>query len=145
MSKEVNKDVSKGLASAFASRQFLGFLLTGGFAAAVNFGSRILYNKAMSFSAAVVCAYITGMITAFVLNKLFVFRESRQAVHHAAGYFVLVNLVAVAQTWAISMLLLHWVLPWLGVSAYAREIAHAVGVVVPVFTSYLGHKHLSFR
>lgn len=145
MSKEVNKDVSKGLTSAFASRQFLGFLLTGGFAAAVNFGSRILYNKAMSFSAAVVCAYITGMITAFVLNKLFVFRESRQAVHHAAGYFVLVNLVAVAQTWAISMLLLHWVLPWLGVNAYAREIAHAVGVVVPVFTSYLGHKHLSFR
>jgi putative flippase GtrA len=145
VSKEVNKDVSKGLASAFASRQFLGFLLTGGFAAAVNFGSRILYNKAMSFSAAVVCAYITGMITAFVLNKLFVFRESRQAVHHAAGYFVLVNLVAVAQTWAISMLLLHWVLPWLGVNAYAREIAHAVGVVVPVFTSYLGHKHLSFR
>jgi putative flippase GtrA len=145
VSKEVNKDVSKGLASAFASRQFLGFLLTGGFAAAVNFGSRILYNKAMSFSAAVVCAYITGMITAFVLNKLFVFRDSRQAVHHAAGYFVLVNLVAVAQTWAISMLLLHWVLPWLGVNAYAREIAHAVGVVVPVFTSYLGHKHLSFR
>jgi putative flippase GtrA len=145
VSKEVNKDVSKGLTSAFASRQFLGFLLTGGFAAAVNFGSRILYNKAMSFSAAVVCAYITGMITAFVLNKLFVFRESRQAVHHAAGYFVLVNLVAVAQTWAISMLLLHWVLPWLGVNAYAREIAHAVGVVVPVFTSYLGHKHLSFR
>jgi putative flippase GtrA len=145
VSKEVNKDVSKGLASAFASRQFLGFLLTGGFAAAVNFGSRILYNKAMSFSAAVVCAYITGMITAFVLNKLFVFRDSRQAVHHAAGYFVLVNLVAVAQTWAISMLLLHWVLPWLGVNAYAREIAHAGGVVVPVFTSYLGHKHLSFR
>jgi putative flippase GtrA len=66
-------------------------------------------------------------------------------VHHAAGYFILVNLVAVAQTWAISMLLLHWVLPWLGVNAYAREIAHAVGVVVPVFTSYLGHKHLSFR
>ncbi len=26
-----------------------------------------------------------------------------------------------------------------------REIAHAFGVVVPVFTSYIGHKHLSFR
>lgn len=130
---------------AFASRQFLGFLLTGGFAAAVNFGSRILYNRAMSFSAAVVCAYITGMVTAFVLNKLFVFRESRQAMHHAAGYFILVNLGAVAQTWAISMALLNWVLPALGVHAFAREIAHAVGVVVPVFTSYLGHKHFSFR
>jgi len=145
VSKGERQGASKGLASAFASRQFLGFLLTGGFAAAVNFGSRILYNLAMSFSAAVVCAYITGMVTAFVLNKLFVFRDSQQAVHHAAGYFILVNLVAVAQTWAISMALLQWVLPWLGVTAYTREIAHAVGVVVPVFSSYLGHKHLSFR
>ena len=134
-----------GVASTFASRQFLVFLLTGGFAAAVNFGSRILYNRAMPFSSAVICAYITGMITAFVLAKLFVFRESRQATHHAAGWFILVNVVAVAQTWAISMLLVKWVLPAAGVTAFAREIAHGVGVVVPVFTSYLGHKHFSFR
>jgi putative flippase GtrA len=133
------------VASSFASRQFLVFLLTGGFAAAVNFGSRILYNRAMPFSPAVICAYITGMITAFVLAKLFVFRESRQATHRAAGWFILVNVVAVAQTWAISMLLVKWVLPALGVTAFAREIAHGVGVVVPVFTSYLGHKHFSFR
>ena len=38
---------------SFASRQFLVFLLTGGFAAAVNFGSRILYNRAMPFSSVV--------------------------------------------------------------------------------------------
>ena len=130
---------------SFASRQFLVFLLTGGFAAAVNFGSRILYNRAMPFSSAVICAYITGMITAFVLAKLFVFRDSEQATHRAAGWFVLVNVVAVAQTWAISMLLVKWVLPALGVTMFAREIAHGVGVVVPVFTSYLGHKHFSFR
>jgi putative flippase GtrA len=133
------------LASSFASRQFLVFLLTGGFAAAVNFGSRILYNRAMPFSSAVICAYITGMITAFVLARLFVFRESRQATHRAAGWFILVNVVAVAQTWAISMLLVKWVLPAMGVTAFAREIAHGIGVVVPVFTSYLGHKHFSFR
>jgi putative flippase GtrA len=130
---------------SFASRQFLVFLLTGGFAAAVNFGSRILYNRAMPFSSAVICAYVTGMITAFVLAKLFVFRDSEQATHRAAGWFVLVNVVAVAQTWAISMLLVKWVLPALGVTMFAREIAHGVGVVVPVFTSYLGHKHFSFR
>jgi putative flippase GtrA len=133
------------LASSFASRQFLVFLLTGGFAAAVNFGSRILYNRAMPFSSAVICAYITGMITAFVLARLFVFRESRQATHRAAGWFILVNVVAVAQTWAISMLLVKWVLPAMGITAFAREIAHGIGVVVPVFTSYLGHKHFSFR
>jgi putative flippase GtrA len=136
---------ASSLASGFRSRQFLVFLLTGGFAAAVNFGSRILYNRAMPFSSAVILAYITGMVTAFVLAKLFVFKDSRQATHRAAGWFILVNLVAVAQTWAISMLLVKWVLPAMGVTAYTREIAHGIGVVVPVFTSYLGHKHFSFR
>ena len=48
----------------FMSRQFLAFLLTGGTAAAVNFGSRILYNRWMDFSSAVVLAYLTGMVTA---------------------------------------------------------------------------------
>ena len=43
------------------------FLLTGGIAAAVNFGSRIVYSNWLGFSTAVVLAYITGMITAFVL------------------------------------------------------------------------------
>lgn len=130
---------------AFRSRQFLVFLLTGGIAAAVNFGSRILYNQWMGFSAAIVLAYITGMVTAFVLARLFVFRDSQRALHHSALYFVLVNGVAVLQTWAISLLLADWLLPALGVHQYMHELAHAAGVVVPVFTSYLGHKHLSFK
>ena len=130
---------------AFRSRQFLVLLLTGGSAAAVNFGSRILYNQWMGFSAAIVLAYITGMVTAFVLARLFVFRDSQRALHHSALYFVLVNGVAVLQTWAISLLLADWLLPALGVHQYVHELAHAAGVVVPVFTSYLGHKHLSFK
>lgn len=130
---------------AFRSRQFLVFLLTGGIAAAVNFGSRILYNQWMGFSAAIVLAYITGMVTAFVLARLFVFRNSQRALHQSALYFVLVNGVAVLQTWAISLLLADWLLPALGVHQYVHELAHAAGVVVPVFTSYLGHKHLSFK
>lgn len=130
---------------AFRSRQFLVFLLTGGIAAAVNFGSRILYNQWMGFSAAIVLAYITGMVTAFVLARLFVFRDSQRALHHSALCFVLVNGVAVLQTWAISLLLADWLLPALGVHQYVHELAHAAGVVVPVFTSYLGHKHLSFK
>ena len=83
---------------AFKSRQFVAFLVTGGLAAAVNFGSRILYNQWMGFSPAIVLAYITGMITAFVLAKLFVFRDSQRSLHQSALYFVLVNGVAVLQT-----------------------------------------------
>lgn len=129
----------------FMSRQFLVFLLTGGTAAAVNFGSRIAYSLWFGFSTAVILAYLTGMVTAFVLARLFVFKTSGQSLHRSALFFALVNLVAAVQTWAISMALAYIVLPAWGVTQFAPEIAHAVGVMVPVFTSYLGHKRWSFR
>nr|WP_225737197.1 GtrA family protein [Dyella acidiphila] len=127
------------------SRQFLGFLLTGGIAAAINFGSRILYNRYMDFSNAVILAYITGMITAFILARLFVFRQTQQPLHRSALFFTLVNVAAAAQTWLISMGLFYYVLPALGVVSYSKDIAHAIGVATPVVTSYLGHKRWSFR
>jgi len=71
----------------FLSRQFLVFLLTGGFAALVNFLSRILYNTWMSFSSAVILAYITGMITAFILARIFVFRKSELQLHISILFF----------------------------------------------------------
>lgn len=129
----------------FKSAQFLAFLITGGTAAAVNFGSRIVYDRWLDFPAAVVLAYLTGMVTAFVLAKLFVFRDSQQTLRSSATRFALVNVVAILQTWLISVGLAYYVLPWLGVRQFVPEIAHAVGVVVPVFTSYVGHKRWSFR
>lgn len=129
----------------FMSRQFTIFLATGGAAAVVNFSSRIVYNLWVSFSTAVLLAYVTGMITAFVLAKLFVFTESQQALHRSAFFFVLVNLFAMAQTWIISMGMAYYLLPAMAITHYSREIANAVGIVFPVFTSYLGHKYYSFR
>ncbi len=129
----------------FFSRQFLLFLLTGGTAAAVNFCSRILYNQWLDFSTAVILAYLTGMVTAFVLAKIFVFKTSQQSMRRSAVIFTLVNLVAVLQTWAISMGLAYYLLPYLHVTRWVPELAHAVGVAVPVFTSYLGHKRWSFK
>lgn len=129
----------------FMSRQFLIFLLTGSIAAGVNFSSRIIYSLWYDFSTAVILAYLTGMATAFILAKVFVFKNSEQPLHHSGMFFVLVNAVAALQTWGISMGLALYLLPAMGVTFFALEISHAVGVAVPVVTSYIGHKHLSFR
>jgi putative flippase GtrA len=129
----------------FRTSQFLTFLVTGGLAAMVNFASRLLLNQWLSFSTSVVLAYLLGMATAFVLARLFVFKDSKQPVHHSIAFFVAVNLAAIVQTWGISMLLAYYALPALDIHRFAAEIAHAVGIVVPVFTSYLGHKRWSFR
>jgi putative flippase GtrA len=120
------------------------FLLTGGFAAVVNFGSRFLYQRWMSFSSAIIVAYLTGMVTAFILARSFVFKEGEQQMRRSVWKFSLVNLVAVGQAWCISLFLAYF-LPKMGVNRCVHEISHGVGILVPVFTSYLGHKRWSFR
>jgi putative flippase GtrA len=125
-------------------RQFLLFLLAGGVAATVNFLSRIGLGYWMSYVASIVLAYCLGMATAFVLNRCFVFSNSTVQLRHQMVWFVLVNIAAVAQTILISLGLAEWLLPLLGVDYHNSTIAHAVGVAVPVLTSYFGHKYLSF-
>ena len=119
--------------------------MTGGAGAMVNFFSRIIYNQWMSFSVAIVLAYLTGMVTAFVLARWLVFRQGRQSLTRSAILFSAVNAIAILQTWLISMgMVLYW-LPYLGVTRFEAEIGHAVGIVMPVFVSYLGHKYFTFR
>lgn len=129
----------------FVSRQFFTFLLTGGIAAAVNFASRILYNRLVGFSAAVTFAYLTGMVTAFILAKFFVFQESSHSTFKSAVLFTAVNIFAFSQTWIVSIVLAYHILPALGVQEFNRDIASLVGITVPVFTSFLAHKYISFR
>ncbi|MBX3725014.1 MAG: GtrA family protein [Xanthomonadales bacterium] len=127
------------------SSRFLRFLLVGGFAAAVNLAAGILLRQWLGFAPAAVIAYAIGMATAFVLNRLLVFAGAARPVHEQAAWFVLVNLAGVAQTVLIGLLLARIVLPWLDWTWHTDTVAHAVGIAVPVVTSYLGHKHLSFR
>lgn len=130
---------------SFKSRQFLVFVFTGGTAAAVNFFSRMLFSLWVDFSVAIVLAYLCGMVTAYLLARAFVFKDSQQHMAKSIGFFVLVNLVAILQTWGISVLLLRYLHPFIADIHLAEAVAHAVGVVVPVFTSYLGHKHFTFK
>ena len=130
---------------SYFSKQFVLFLLAGGFAALVNFASRILINKFINYSTAIIFAYIIGMMIAFILNKLFVFRGSRQSTNRSIIYFVIVNGVAVFQTWGISVLLAYHILPYFGIKSFVQEIAHAIGLGIPIISSYFGHKKLSFK
>jgi len=129
----------------FASKQFVAFLMIGGVSAAINFGSRIVFSFWFGFSFSIFLAFLTGITTAFILSKIFVFKESQQTLKRSAFYFLLVNIFALIQTWLISMILAYYLLPAAGFFNYTNEIAHGAGVIFPVFSSYLGHKYWSFR
>ncbi|MCC4599003.1 GtrA family protein [Xanthomonas melonis] len=126
------------------SRQFLLFLIAGSIAAAVNFGSRLVFSGWMRYVPAIILAYCLGMITAFILNKVLVFQKAQNDLSHQMTWFLIVNLAAVLQTIMISLALSRWLLPALQINFYNETVAHAFGVAVPVITSYFGHKYFSF-
>ncbi len=125
-------------------RRFIAFLLTGVAAAAVNIVSRILFTFAVSYEVAVVLAFMVGMTTAFTLAKVFVFKGTGRSLRVEYGRFALVNLAALVQVFAISVLLAKVVFPAIGFAWHAETIAHVVGVLSPVLVSYQGHKRFSF-
>ena len=125
-------------------RRFVLFVAAGGTAAVVNVLSRIALNWLMPYEAAIVVAYLCGMTTAYLLNRYFVFAASGRTVASEYTRFALVNLAAVVQVWIVSVGLARFVFPAVGFTWHAETVAHVIGVVVPVFTSYLGHKHFSF-
>jgi putative flippase GtrA len=125
--------------------RFVLFLAAGGVAAVANIVSRIALNTVMPYVPAIVLAYCIGMLTAFALNRAFVFTGANNPIAQQVQWFVLVNLFAVLQTLLISLLLARWLFPISGMRFHPETIAHAIGVAVPVLTSYVGHKRLSFR
>ena len=126
------------------SNRFARFLVAGGIAAGVNVMSRILLSTAMPYGWAVLTAYLCGMTVAWALSRLLVFERSGAGWTREYLRFGLVNLAAAAQVWLISVGLAQYAFPALGFAFYPETVAHLIGVVAPVFTSYLGHKHFSF-
>lgn len=140
-----DQDASTARAGGLLTPQFVRFLVAGGIAAAANFGSRFFFSQWLPYGVAIVLAYLVGMTVAFVLMRRHVFTDSQSALGPQIAKFVGVNLLAVLQTLLISLALARWLLPSLGVLEHGEAIAHLVGVVVPVFTSYFGHRLLTFK
>lgn len=134
------------------SREFAAFLAAGGFAAIINIAARVLLNPYLGFQAAIIVAYGVAMAAAFLINRRFVFAASdHKTPAHEAFFFVLVNSVALAQVWLVSVALFEFAFPlWDEANPEApvprpRLLAHMIGVASPILTSYFGHRHLSFR
>jgi putative flippase GtrA len=132
------------VSKAFIGGEFGRFLITGGVAACVNVLSRWLLSHAVIYELAVALAYLVGMVTAYGLSRAFVFAHSGRSITDEAGRFALVNLVALAQVWVVSIGLARLVFPAVGFVWHAEDVAHLIGVAVPAVTSYFGHRHFSF-
>lgn len=131
--------------STILTPQLVRFLFAGAIAAAANYGSRFLFSRWVGYEQAIVLAYLVGMFVAFVLMRRHVFEAKGKALAPQIVRFGGVNILAVLQTLIISVVLVRWVLPASGVTEHAEALAHLVGVLIPVVTSYFGHKLFTFR
>ena len=126
------------------NRNFLLFVLVGGFAALVNFIARILISQLTVYEVAIVLAYMIGLTTAFLLSRALVFKSRLHEWTVQYRRFALVNLFSLIQVFLVSVGLDRILFPSIGFRWHPEEVAHAVGLISPVFTSYLAHKHYSF-
>ncbi|MCK5721856.1 MAG: GtrA family protein [Gammaproteobacteria bacterium] len=125
--------------------EFFQFLVVGGFSAGVNFVSRIGFSELVSYRYAIILAYLIGMITAFILSKHYVFEKSGRKYKDELRDFTIVNIFAVIQVWLISVGLAEYLFPYFSFTFYPEEVAHLIGLGIPVISSYFGHKYFSFR
>lgn len=121
------------------------FLVTGGFAALVNVVSRYLLTPSLGFEISVIVAYMIGMVVAYLLFRSVVFGKSGRGVAQESYRFVVVNIVALAIVWLVSVLLARLVFPAIGFSTYAEDVAHIIAVCIPAITSYIGHSKFTFN
>jgi len=127
------------------ARKLAAFVMIGGFAALVNFLTRIAIDTFTSYEIAIVLAFPVGLITAFVLNRTLVFEGRRASWHGQFWRFLLVNLVALGQVFIVSVGLARYFFPLVGFTFHAHTVAHAIGLASPILTSYWAHKYFSFR
>ena len=124
--------------------QFVPFLFAGGLSVLVNVGSRILLSTIISYELAVAISHILGMITAFLLNKIFVFSPSGRRLHSEFSRFAIVNAFSLTQTWIVSVGLVRLLFPMTGFDFHPELMAHIIALGLSPFTSFWGHKRYSF-
>jgi putative flippase GtrA len=125
--------------------KFLRFLVAAGASVPVNIGARIVFSRWLPYEVAVLLSHLVGMVTAYVLTRLFVFGASGGSVRGELGRFAVVNVVSAALTWCVSVALVYRVFPAIGFTYRPEIVAHVLGLGVASVSSFVGHNRFSFR
>lgn len=127
------------------TRKFGLFLVAGGTSAICNIMVRWALTPLTSFAVSVVIAYTVGVAIAYGLTSRFVFVDATASRSRSLAGFGLVNVLSGSQTLILSMMIRTALLTLALPQASAELIAHFLALASTSITSFLGHKHISFR
>lgn len=125
--------------------KFFRFLVAAGASVPFNVGSRVIFSKFVPFEFALILSHCIGMTVAFVLTRTFVFHSTRKNHFSELSRFAIVNIVSVAQTWIVGVTMLRILFPLIGYHIFPELVAHVLGLATASITSFVGHRHFSFR
>jgi putative flippase GtrA len=127
----------------FFTHQFSKFFIVGMTAAMFNWIARYLLNTVFSFSVSILLAYCVGMYVAFILNRLFVFADSKSPLRLQVNRFILINALMLPVVWGFSFtineILLDLYVP------NSQNIAHGLALLLPSVITFLAYKFFSFK
>ncbi|MFT3721999.1 MAG: GtrA family protein [Hyphomonadaceae bacterium] len=139
---------ARGVIEAATTRpsfaEFAQFIAIGAAAAGVNLVARYLLNFTMPFEAAVIIAYVVGMVAGFAMFQVFIYRGASILQSHRMVRFAWVNLFGATLAWTVSIVMARQLLPILGWTWHPLEIAHLAGVAAPALCSYFLNKYYTF-
>lgn len=127
------------------SKQFIKFLFAGSFGAATNIISRYIFDIAVSYSYAIIYAYLVAMVTTYILFKFLVFDRSNENTGKEFGKYVIVHILAIIIVWLVSVSFARFIFPIIGMDYRPDDIGHIIGVCSTVFSSYYLHKFFTFK
>lgn len=124
---------------------FLVFVCIGAFSSLVNLVARIIFGYYSSYEVSIILAFPVALATAFVLNRIFVFKGGTGNVSGQFFKFLIVNLIALVQIFLFAQLFAYYILPMIGWYWQVETVAHGIGLVSPLLTSYWAHKFWTFK
>jgi putative flippase GtrA len=130
---------------SFVPKNLIKFFIAGGAAASANIVSRVLLSSYFSYKISIFISFIIGLTVAFFLMKRFVFASGDALLSVQIKRFTIVNLVTLLCTILISVNLNNFLLLYLTNKNITEAIAHFIGVIFPIFTSYFVHKFFTFN
>ena len=125
-------------------KEFPLFILAGSIAALINVMSRIILTFFLNFEISVFISYLIAMVASFVLQRKYVFKNTKKSYKRSFAAFSLVNVFSLIQVWSVSLLIKFWLINFIASVPLVEFIAHFFGVGIPAFTSFFGHKYITF-
>lgn len=130
----------KKINDIFFSRVFFVYILFGGLATIVDWGSYALgiYYFKWHYVLAVTFAFILGSLVNFTLNKYLNFKNEYKKVHYQFMIYMIIATIGLT----ITILLMWFFIEVIGIDKF---ISRVITTAITLIYNFLGHRFITFR